>query len=437
MSDAHYPATSTTRWRQQIPSTSSWFSSWFSDRQSRSNHHYNSNVNTTMWNFTDEEFSSASLQMNTGDDCNDVVTLVAQQMGVRVPHAQAYQPHSSQRTVRHEPRWSERELQQRHHQHGPSRRGPASMMPPPVKPTLCNPVSPMVLQNLPTITVRYIDLYPDAQQEEDDGSFGTDNLGSVGCGCRNDNPLESSMSSISIGMHREAYCCSICHDEVKVATTAVRLPCAHVYHTDCITTWLSKFNTCPICRYALPTSADFPHSTSSIGSSNNSCRMKLPWQRQQQQDLQQQQQQQQQRPIQYTLQELHQLSIPQLNHLYTSWIICTHQPHQKFPMEIPTHIVDKRSLIDYMMECQVVAMRSPPKATETTNSSSSSGSTDTAIAPPLSYRDLHNMSIHELKSLLLAVQKHEGTSFHIVEKQDLIDYILMEQQQQQHQHHPR
>jgi Ring finger domain len=424
MSDAHHPATSTSRRRQQIPSTSSWFSSWFSDRRGRSN------VNTTMWNFTDEEFSSASLQMNTGDD---VVTLVAQQMGVRVPLSQAYPAHSSQRTVRHEPQWSERELQQqqqRHH-HGPSRRGPASMMPPPVKPTLCNPVSPMVLQNLPIITVRYIDLYPDAQQGEDDGSFGEDSVGGVGCGCRNDNPLESSMSSISIGMHREAYCCSICHDEVKVATTAVRLPCAHVYHTDCITTWLSKFSTCPICRYTLPTLADFPHSTSSSGSSNNSCRMKLPWQRQQQQDMQQQQQ----RPIQYTIQELHQLSIPQLNHLYTSWIICTHQPHQKFPMEIPTHIVDKRSLIDYMMECQVVTMLSPPKVTETTNSTSSSGSTDMAISPPLSYMDLHNMSIRELKSLLLAVQKHEGTSsFHIVEKQDLIDYILMEQQQQQH--HP-
>jgi hypothetical protein len=367
-----------------------------------------------MWNFTDEEFSSSSLQMNTGDA---VVTLVAQQMGVRVPHAQAYQPHSSQRTVRHEPRWSERELQQqqqRHHQHGPSRRGPASMMPPPVKPTLCNPVSPMVLQNLPTITVRYIDLYPYAQQEEDDGSFGEDTVGGVGCGCRND---------------RETYCCSICHDEVKVAATAVRLPCAHVYHTDCITTWLSKFNTCPICRYALPTSADFPNSTSSSGSSNNnnSCRMKLPWQRQQQQDLQQQQQQQQQRPIQYTMQELKQLPVSQLKHLYSSWIICTYQsvvePSQKLPMELPTHIVDKRSLIDYMMECQVVMMMTPPlKAAKMTTSC----------------RDLQNMSIRELKSLLLPVQRlHEKEvtkpAYHIVEKQDLIDYILMEQQQ----HRPR
>jgi Ring finger domain len=408
MSDANYPATSTSRWRQQIPSTSSWFNSWFSDRQGRSN------VNTTMGNFTDEEFSSSSLQMNTGDD---VVTLVAQQMGVRVPLSQSYPAYSSQRTVRHEPRWSEHELQQqqqRHH-HGPSRRGPASMMPPPVKPTLCNPVSPMVLQNLPIITVRYIDLYPDAQHEEDDGSYDTDNLGGVGRGCRND---------------RETYCCSICYDEIKVAATAVRLPCAHVYHTDCITTWLSKFSTCPICRFALPTLADFPHSTSSCGSNKNCCIMNLP--RQQQQDMQQQQQ----RPIQYTMQELHQLSIPQLNHLYTSWIICTHQPHQKLPMEIPTHIVDKRSLIDYMIECQVVTMLSPPKATETTNSSSSGSTTDTAIAPPLSYMDLHNMSIRELKSLLLAVQKHEETSFHFVEKQDLIDYILMEQQQQQ-QHRPR
>jgi hypothetical protein len=121
-----------------------------------------------------------------------------------------------------------------------------------------------------------------------------------------------------------------------------------------------------------------------------------------------------------------------LKHLYTSWIICTYQsvvePSQKLPMEIPTHIVDKRSLIDYMMECQVVMMMTPPlKTTKMTTS----------------YTDLQNMSIRELKSLLLPVKrKHEKeevtkSTYHIVEKQDLIDYILMEQQQQQQQHRPR
>jgi Ring finger domain len=459
------PTSTTTRRRQKVPSSSSFL---LSDRRSRSNswdqtefwephgnrrlgptnsgssrrcrqnirhtrmnHQSDPNITTSMWDFADDdddEVVMAHLQPSS----DDVVNLVAQQLGVAVPHAQAYPAHPSRTptTIRREQRLRERELQPL----PPPRRGPASMMPPPVASIPCNPVSPMVLQNLPTITIRYHDLYPDEKQEEDDGdeedgSFSTDNLGR---GCRHENPLESSSSSISIGLHLETYCCTICCDEMEVGTTAVRLPCAHIYHTDCITTWLSKFNTCPICRYALPTLADFLYPTSSRNNSSSRMRINLP--RQQQQDMQQQLQQQQ-RPIQYTMQELKQFPISQLKHLYTSWIICTYQsvaePSQKLPMELPTHIVDKCSMIDYMMECQVVMMMTPPlKTTKMTTS----------------YTDLNNMSIRELKSLLLPVQrKHEKEevtkpTYHIVEKQDLIDYILMEQHQQhqqQQQHRPR
>jgi len=47
--------------------------------------------------------------------------------------------------------------------------------------------------------------------------------------------------------------CPIClieydeEDELKV------LPCKHFFHTKCIHPWLSKINSCPLCRYELPT----------------------------------------------------------------------------------------------------------------------------------------------------------------------------------------
>ncbi|WVR03174.1 hypothetical protein IAU60_000165 [Kwoniella sp. DSM 27419] len=51
------------------------------------------------------------------------------------------------------------------------------------------------------------------------------------------------------GMARDEYC-SVCHDEyedeIKVAVT----PCKHMYHQDCLDTWLNTPNTssCPMCR---------------------------------------------------------------------------------------------------------------------------------------------------------------------------------------------
>ncbi|OMO88486.1 Zinc finger, RING-type [Corchorus capsularis] len=47
--------------------------------------------------------------------------------------------------------------------------------------------------------------------------------------------------------------CAICKDVLPVGTEVNQLPCLHVYHPSCILPWLSARNSCPLCRYELPT----------------------------------------------------------------------------------------------------------------------------------------------------------------------------------------
>lgn len=49
--------------------------------------------------------------------------------------------------------------------------------------------------------------------------------------------------------------CAICKDRVfnNEEKIAKQLQCGHMYHGDCIVPWLGSRNTCPVCRYELPT----------------------------------------------------------------------------------------------------------------------------------------------------------------------------------------
>ncbi|KAM0844039.1 hypothetical protein ACQ4PT_057320 [Festuca glaucescens] len=47
--------------------------------------------------------------------------------------------------------------------------------------------------------------------------------------------------------------CAVCKDGVAAGERVKRMPCSHRYHEECIVPWLEVRNSCPLCRFELPT----------------------------------------------------------------------------------------------------------------------------------------------------------------------------------------
>ncbi|CAN8274108.1 unnamed protein product [Cochlearia groenlandica] len=47
--------------------------------------------------------------------------------------------------------------------------------------------------------------------------------------------------------------CAVCKELFGLGNETTQLPCLHLYHNRCIVPWLSARNSCPLCRYELPT----------------------------------------------------------------------------------------------------------------------------------------------------------------------------------------
>ena len=67
-----------------------------------------------------------------------------------------------------------------------------------------------------------------------------------------DEPLLERFFTLKAGSGEDGRGCAVCYEDLKVHVgKAVALPCAHVFHEQCLLPWFQNRSTCPSCRFDL------------------------------------------------------------------------------------------------------------------------------------------------------------------------------------------
>ncbi|DAZ93419.1 TPA: hypothetical protein N0F65_000070 [Lagenidium giganteum] len=65
-------------------------------------------------------------------------------------------------------------------------------------------------------------------------------------------------------VRKDARECVICQVEMAIGMQVTRMPCQHLFHTDCLHEWFKVGNSCPICRVEIPAERPSHSATSAL-----------------------------------------------------------------------------------------------------------------------------------------------------------------------------
>ncbi|XP_074591066.1 uncharacterized protein LOC141846945 [Curcuma longa] len=117
-------------------------------------------------------------------------------------------------------------------------------------------VLPDVVDDLSDNTIEDEMAYPDeATSDLDSYEVLMEDVGIKDCPPAAKSVVESlpSVFFTEEGIARSIAMCAVCKDEFLVNERLKRLPCSHLYHKECLLPWLAIRNSCPLCRFQLPT----------------------------------------------------------------------------------------------------------------------------------------------------------------------------------------